>query len=106
MIYLEYKGEKLPYNTSYIAYKKFEELTGKPYSKYDDKNPEHVEALFWGSLIAGHKVDKKELKYNREDCDIIMDTVYPQIIQESVKVLREVAKKKNILSRIFGSMKR
>lgn len=106
MIYLEYKGEKLPYNTSYIAYKKFEELTGLPYSKYDDGNPEHVEALFWGSLIAGHKVDKKDLNFDREDCELIMDEVYPQIIQESVKVLREVAKKKPVLSRMFGLTKR
>lgn len=105
-MYLDYKGEKLPYNTSYIAYKLFEDLTGKPYSKYDDKNPEHVEALFWGSLIAGHKVDKVELKYKREDCDVIMDTVYPQIITESVRILREVGKKKSSLLKVFGLMKR
>jgi hypothetical protein len=103
MIYLRYKDTTLPYNTSYIAYKKFEELTGKPYSKYDDTNPEHVEALFWGSLIAGHKVEGKELKVKRENCDVIMDEVYPQIIEESVKIMREVAKKKNLLMRLFGS---
>lgn len=106
MMYLEYNGEKLPYNTSYIAYKKFEELTGEPYSKYDDSKSKHVEALFWGSLIAGHKVAKQELKLNQEDVELILDSVYPQIIAESVKVMREVAKKKSLLLRLFGLMKR
>ena len=106
MMWLEYKGEKLPYNTSYIAYKKFEELTGEPYSKYDDSKSEHVEALFWGSLIAGHKVAKQELTLNRADVELILDEVYPQIIAESVKVMREVAKKKGLLARMFVYKKR
>lgn len=70
--FITYDEEKLPIRISYSAIKRYELETKKPIGKIDE-SIENLEILLYYGLMAGHKAEKKELSFEREDMEWILD---------------------------------
>jgi len=70
--YLKYKDVEHPIRISYYAIKQFEKDTGKSIDILDEKL-EYLETLLWFGLIAGHRVEDKEMTLKRDEMEFMLD---------------------------------
>ena len=89
--YIKYKGESYPIKISFKALNDFEKETGKVMSEIGEALATH-EIICWFGLVAGHRMDEKELKLTREDVEWILDEslgTYQKIFMDSMVKLSE-----------------
>lgn len=73
--FITYQNEKYPIRISYYVLEMVSKELGLKLDEIDN-NIEAQKDILWFALIAGHKIAKKELTLNREDCVWILDECY------------------------------
>jgi len=69
---ITYNGAKYPVRISYYAIKKFQEDTKKDLEEITN-DISLLEVLLWYGLVAGHKVEGKELLLTKDDMEFVLD---------------------------------
>lgn len=78
--FIQYNGEQLPIKIAISALAGFENESGRNSSTIGQKVSDY-EILFYYSLLAGHKIHKKEFNIQREDSKYILDEVFEDFIK-------------------------
>jgi hypothetical protein len=73
--FITYQGEKYPIRISYYVLMMAQKETGMKLEELDT-NLESQQTILWYSLVAGHKMAKKDLTLNRDDIVWILDECY------------------------------
>jgi len=73
--YITYQGEKYPIRISYYVLMMAQKETGLSLEELDT-NIESQQLILWYSLVAGHKMAKKELTLKKDDAVWILDECY------------------------------
>lgn len=82
VIFLPYKGKKLPFRVSWMAYKQFVADTGTDFSTISD-NPENTEKLVWYGLVAGAKWVNEKIQIEQAEVEMVFDQNY-ELCQDSI----------------------
>lgn len=82
VIFLPYKGKKLPFRVSWMAYKKFVAYTGTDFSTISD-NPQNTEKLVFFGLVAGAEWMGENLQIEEKDVEFVFDANY-ELCQDSI----------------------
>ena len=73
--FITYQGVKYPIRISYYVLMMAQKESGLSIDEIDN-NLEMQQNILWYALIAGHKMAKKDLTLQREDCVWILDECY------------------------------
>ena len=73
--FITYQGEKYPIRVSYYVLMMAQKESGVSLSELES-NLESQQHILWYSLVAGHKMAKKELTLKRDDILWILDECY------------------------------
>lgn len=87
--FITYQGEKYPVRISSYAMEMAQKETGASLGDIES-NFEGQKALLWYSLVAGHRMAKKELTLKREDIEWILDECYFEYIEITTKFARAI----------------
>lgn len=73
--FITYQKEKYPIRISYYVLEMVSKERGLKLEEIDN-NVEAQKDILWFALVAGHRMAKKELTLQREDCIWILDECY------------------------------
>jgi hypothetical protein len=73
--FITYQGKKYPIRISYYVLEMVSKELGIKLDEIDS-NIEAQKDILWYALVAGHKIAKKDLSLNREECVWILDECY------------------------------
>ena len=90
--YVEHEGQELPFRVSYMAISKWQAETKKDLGDLDEVTTDLtlLEPLFYQALVVGHKFEKRELKIEREDVEMILDLCMVEFLTALTDFFQEV----------------
>lgn len=85
VLYLDYKQNdkmvKIPVSVGFYALKRFEMEKKMKFSDIDADDMQSIEPLFWYSMEAGYKKEKKDNPFERHDCELMIDDLLYKFIE-------------------------
>jgi len=77
--YIKYDGKDYPIKIAFAALNNFEKEAGIPLTAMGEELKNH-EILCWHALVAGHKMEKKEMTLVREDVEMVLSESLKQFM--------------------------
>ncbi len=87
--YIELDGKKYPVRVSFYVLKHFKEETGRELADFDDLAD--IEPFIFYALEMGHKAESKEMPFNRDDFEIVIDRNFESIIKSLPKIIEQLS---------------
>lgn len=89
--YINVNKEKLPVSISYYALEKLKQETGKSIGDWAENDISYLEPLFFYSLEAGFRAEKKIFDIKREDIIFMLDECWLDFSSLITEFFTEVA---------------